>query len=457
MTMTMASAGTPASEVSATSHWPSARSGWLMTAAMTTAYILSFLDRQIVNLLAPAIKRDLRLSDVELSLLQGAAFAVPFVTLGLIAGVLADRGRRTRIVAVGMGVWSFMTSLCGIAGGFAALFGCRAGVGVGEAMLGPAAVSLISDQFPPPVRPRALAVYNLGTTLGAALGYIVIAQLIPSQPVPVPLLGLVAPWKATFLLLGIPGLIFAGSVLLLEEPTRRGLMNATGHARGAATGYRTALKFIASRRDVFVPLFIGMGCLGLVVYGPASQTTLFFTRTFGWTIKEVGRISGLLLLATGVPGALFGGFLAARLRRKHANGTLRAIVYATLLLIVPATITWILPNPAFVWIGIAVQNFAIASSINLGTSAIADVTPNELRGKVVALFSIMLTLLGLGLGPTIIAMITQYALHDEKLIRYSLVIFSAVVAPVGAVALIAALKPFQRVVQESQTWTGVES
>jgi hypothetical protein len=259
------------------------------------------------------------------------------------------------------------------------------------------------------------------------------------------------------LVLGIPGLLFAASVLLLKEPTRRGLMNATPGTHGAPTGYLTALKFIASRRDVFVPLFIGMGCLGLVVYGPASQTTLFFTRTFGWTIKQVGRISGLLLLATGVPGALFGGFFAARLRRKYANGTLRAIVYATLLLVIPATVTWILPNPGLVWIGIAVQNFAIASSINLGTAAVADVTPNELRGKVIALFSIMLTLLGLGLGPTIIAMITQYVLHDEKLIRYSLVIFSAVVAPMGAMALIAALKPFRRVVQESQTWTGMES
>jgi MFS family permease len=408
----------------------------------------------------------LRLSDVELSLLQGAAFAVPFVTLGLIAGVLADRSRRTRIVAVGMAVWSLMTSLCGTAGRFAQLFVCRAGVGVGEAMLGPAAVSLISDHFPAASRPRALAVYNLGTTLGAALGYIVIAQLIPRQPVSVPLLGQLAPWQATFLVLGIPGLIFAGSVLLLKEPVRRGLMSVARPNRelapgsGApglgAPGYRAALTFIAARRDVFIPLFIGMGCLGLVVYGPASQITLFFTRTFGWSIQQVGRISGLLLLATGVPGALFGGFFATRLRRAHANGTLRAIVYATVLLIVPATVTWIMPSPGLAWLGVAAQNFAIAASINLGTSAIADVTPNELRGKVIALFSIMLTLLGLGLGPTIIAMVTQYVLHDEKLIRYSLVIFSGIVAPVGALALLAALKPFERVVKESQTWTGVQ-
>ncbi len=438
--------------------WPSARSGWLMTGAMTTAYILSFLDRQVVNLLAPAIKRDLHLSDVSLSLLQGAAFAVPFVTLGLVAGVLADRGRRTRIVALGMSVWSLMTSLCGTARQFWVLFGFRAGVGVGEAMLGPAAVSLISDHFPAARRPRALAVYNMGTTLGAALGYIVIAQLIPSHPVNVPVFGPLPPWQATFLVLGIPGLLFAAAVLLLEEPARRGLMAThTSVATTAGTpGYGAALKFLSSRRDVFIPLAIGMACLGLVVYGPASQTTLFFTRTFGWTIQQVGRINGLLLLATGVPGALFGGYLATRLRRSYADGTLRAILYATLLLIVPATVTWLLPKPGLVWLGIALQNFSIASSINLGTSAIADVTPNELRGKVIALYAIMLTLLGLGLGPTLIASITQYVLHDEKLIRYSLVIFSAIVAPVGAVSLRAALRPFQRVVEESATWTGVK-
>jgi MFS family permease len=425
-----------------------------MTGAMTTAYILSFLDRQIVNLLAPAIKRDLALTDVTLSLLQGAAFAAPFVTLGLVAGVLADRGRRTRLVALGMSVWSLMTSLCGTARHFWVLFGFRAGVGVGEAMLGPAAVSLISDHFPAARRPRALAVYNMGTTLGAALGYIVIAQLIPSQPVNVPVLGPLPPWQATFLVLGIPGLIFAAAVLLLKEPARRGLM---AQSTATAPGYRDALRFLNSRRDVFIPLAIGMACLGLVVYGPASQTTLFFTRTFGWTIKQVGRINGLLLLATGVPGALFGGYLATRLRLRHANGTLRAILYATLLLILPATVAWLLPTPNLVWLGIALQNFSIASSINLGTSAIADVTPNELRGKVIALYSIMLTLLGLGLGPTIIAVITEYVLHDEKLIRYSLVIFSAVVAPLGAISLRSALRPFQRVVEESAGWTGVKS
>jgi MFS family permease len=274
----------------------------------------------------------------------------------------------------------------------------------------------------------------------------------------VPVFGPLPPWQATFLVLGIPGLLFAAAVLLLEEPARRGLMAThTSVATTAGTpGYGAALKFLSSRRDVFIPLAIGMACLGLVVYGPASQTTLFFTRTFGWTIQQVGRINGLLLLATGVPGALFGGYLATRLRRSYADGTLRAILYATLLLIVPATVTWLLPKPGLVWLGIALQNFSIASSINLGTSAIADVTPNELRGKVIALYAIMLTLLGLGLGPTLIASITQYVLHDEKLIRYSLVIFSAIVAPVGAVSLRAALRPFQRVVEESATWTGVK-
>lgn len=432
--------------------WPSPTEAWLTTGAMTVAYAISFLDRQLINLLAPALKVDLALTDVELSLVQGTAFAIPFVTFGLVAGALADRIGRVRLVAAGMAAWSVMTSLCGVARHFGSLFACRAGVGIGEAVLNPSAVSMISDQFPPTKRPRALATYQMGSTIGAALGYVLIGTLLPREPVDVPVLGTIQPWQATFLALGIPGVLYALLILVLREPVRRGLMRPVGGAVPAA-GYGEALRFLWTRRAAFVPMIAGFGLLGLLAYGPASQTTLFFVRTYGWTIGEVARVNGLLIVASAIPGALFGGYFAVRLRRQHVDGTLRAIAFGATGLVLPITLLWLSPSPALAWVGQAAMNFATAASINLNSAALAEVTPNELRGKVVALNAMMITLIGLGAGPSLIAMITDYVLHDEAQIRYSLVAFSAVIAPLAAAVLWRALPGFRRVAVEAQEWT----
>jgi MFS family permease len=431
-------------------RWPSPAQAWLTTGAMTVAYAISYLDRQLINLLAPALKADLALTDVELSVLQGTAFAIPFVTFGLVAGALADRFGRVRLVAAGMAAWSAMTSLCGVVRHFGGLFACRAGVGVGEAVLTPAAVSMISDQFPPTQRPRALATYQMGSTVGAALGYVLIGAWLPHEPVHVAGLGVLQPWQATFLALGVPGVLCAALLLALQEPARRGLMRP---ADAPAAGYGDALRFLWARRAAFAPTMIGFGLLGLLAYGPASQTTLFFVRTYGWTIGEIASVNGLLIVLTGTPGALFGGHLAVRLRRRHPDGTLRAIAYATTAAIVPITFLWLSPTPLLAWIGQGAMNFAVAASINLNTAALADVTPNELRGKTIALNAMLITLVGLGVGPTLIAMITDYVLHDESQLRWSLVMFSAVVSPLAALVLWRALPAYRRVALEAEQWT----
>jgi MFS-type transporter involved in bile tolerance (Atg22 family) len=262
----------------------------------------------------------------------------------------------------------------------------------------------------------------------------------------------VAPWQATFLALGVPGLLFALLVLALREPARRGMMGASA-APGA--DYRATLAFLWQRRELFLPLIVGFGLLGLLAYGPASQTTLFFVRTYGWSVADVARVNGVLILVSAIPGALFGGWLATRLRTRRPDGTLRTIFYASVALIPPITLLWLSPSPVYAWLGQAWANFAIASSINLNSAVLADVTPNEFRGKVIALNAMVLTLIGLGAGPTLIAMITDYVLHDESQLRWSLVLFSAVVAPLAAVMLRLALPGFARVVDESAGWTGI--
>jgi MFS family permease len=309
---------------------------------------------------------------------------------------------------------------------------------------------MIADQFEPARRPRALAVYQMGSAIGAALAYVLIGALLPTSPVDLPGIGTVAPWQATFIALGVPGILYAVVLLALPEPTRRGLMRVPGEA---PPGYRDALRFIHERRSAFVPLLAGLGLLGLLAYGPASQTTLFFVRTYDWTVGDVARVNGLLIIVSAIPGSLFGGHLAARLRARRADGTLCAILLATIALILPMTLLWLSPWALLAWVGQAAMNFCTAASINLSSSALADVTPNELRGKVVALNATLITLIGLGAGPSLIAMITDYLLRDEQQIRYSLALFSLIFAPLAALVLWRALPGFRRVAEESAAWT----
>jgi MFS family permease len=296
-----------------------------------------------------------------------------------------------------------------------------------------------------------LALYNFGTTVGIVLAYLLIGSLIPARDVEVPGVGTLRPWQFVFFLLGLPGIVYGLVLLGLREPVRRNLM--AGQQRAT---YGDTLRFMWVRRDVFVPLLLGMAMLALLVYGPASQTVLFMTRTFHWSIPRTAVWNGFVLLAGGLPGAFFGGWLASRLRaRGRAEGTLRAMFLATCGLTVPVVIAYVMPTPELFWLLSCAQNFCIAASINLGSAAIADITPNQLRGKAVAIQAVLLTMIGLGAGPSLIALITQHVVGDEQAIRYSLSIFGAVVAPLAILAFAVALPAFRRVATEAAGWTGV--
>lgn len=433
--------------------WPAPRVAWTTTILLAIGYVFSYVDRQVISILAPLVKADLRLTDVELSLLLGPSFAIPFAAFGLLMGWLADRTVRTRMIVAAMSFWSIMTALCGMTSSFTALFLCRVGVGVGEAAMNPAAVSIISDQFHPVMRPRALSLYNLGTTVGIVAAYLLIGSLIPTHDVTVPLLGSLRSWQFVFVLLGLPGILYALVLLSMREPVRRNLMRGTA----AAATYGDTLRFMWQRRAAFIPFFVGMALLALLVYGPASQTVLFMTRTFHWSIQKTAQWNGVVLLVSGVPGAIFGGWLASRLRAAgKPDGTLRAMLLAATGLVLPICLAYQMPTPALFWLFSGLQNFCVASSINLGSAAIADITPNQLRGKAVAIMGVILTMVGLGAGPSLIALITQHVVGDEQAIRHSISIFAAAGAPLTVVALAVARPAFRRVAAEAASWTGVE-
>src|SRR5579863_2688587 len=228
---------TTASAQSTDATRPAASLGyaWYVVIILTALYMLSFVDRTILSLLVGSIKRDLGISDTRIGLLQGLSFALFYTIMGLPLGRLADTRSRRNLIAAGVVVWSLFTSFCSAAKSFWALFFTRIGVGVGEAGLSPAAYSLISDYFPPDRLGVAISVYYMGVFLGSSLallvGGIVVDTMARVHTVTLPLLGTIASWRVTFLIVGLPGLVCALLVYTIREPLRKNMLKS---AQGVA-------------------------------------------------------------------------------------------------------------------------------------------------------------------------------------------------------------------------------
>lgn len=198
---------------------------WSALAVLMLAYTVSFVDRTILSLLIPPIQRDLGISDTQVSLLAGFAFAIFYTLMGIPLGRIADRYNRRNLIAVGITVWCLMTAACGLARTYWELFLARVGVGIGEAALSPAAYSMISDLFPRDQLGRAIAIYSIGLPIGSGvallIGALVVGMVANVPPITLPLVGTLYAWQLTFLLVGLPGLIVALLVLALREPQRR--------------------------------------------------------------------------------------------------------------------------------------------------------------------------------------------------------------------------------------------
>ena len=209
--------------------YPNSRYAWFVVVLLMFAYILSYVDRSILTLLVTPIQDDMGLSDTQISLLHGLAFAIFYTLLGFPIGWLADRKNRVGIIAVGIAFWSLMTALCGVAKNFTHLFFARMGVGVGEAALNPSAYSIITDYFPPEKLSRALSTYVMGTYLGFGIAYILggtIVNAISSMPdFDLPVIGHIFSWQLAFFLVGIPGLFFVLLLKFIKEPVRRGRLH----------------------------------------------------------------------------------------------------------------------------------------------------------------------------------------------------------------------------------------
>ncbi len=394
--------------------YPSPAYAWYMVVVLTVAYILSFVDRYILGLLIEPIKADLGLTDSQIGYLLGLAFAIFYSVAGIPLGYLADRTRRTYLVAIGVFVWSAATAASGLARNFWHLFIARMTVGAGEATLSPCTMSMISDSFPREKRGKPIAFYTAALSLGAGIASLVSAGVLTwAKSVPeisLPLVGAVAPWQFTFIVVGVPGIIVAALMLTIREPARQKSRGKDGDAK-----YGDMLKYVGRRWNVYLS-FVSFVCLMTIVAYSQGWYAAMFQRTWGWEAEKYATINAIVLLAVGPLTVNLAGWMNDRLYsagRKEAPLTI--MIVGVLVLVPTAIIAPLMPSP-YVAMGIlAINTAGIAMTSATGVTGLMNITPPEIRGLVVAVYYMMISMSGLLLGPGTVGLLSDHVFGNENL------------------------------------------
>ncbi len=420
---------------------------------LTAAYVVSFIDRQIMALLVEPIKATLQLSDTQMGLLLGFAFALFYVLLGIPIGWLADRRSRRAIIGVGITVWCLMTAACGLAKNFTALFLARLGVGVGEATLSPAAYSLISDYFPREKRSRAISFFMGGISVGSGLAYVVggqVVALVEKAPaVELPLIGTLHAWQTAFLAVGLPGLLIAALMLSVREPARRGLLAAQGPDSGSAPMADVA-RYLYERRRAYGSLGLGMSVVTTMGYAWFWLPSLF-SRVFDWSIADFSLRYGVVLLIFGPLGVTSGGLFSDWLyQRGVVEGPYRATIIAATGLVLTAIAVPLMPDG---WLALAMLVPATlfgAMASATGGSSLVFIAPNELRGQATALYFALISIVGFIVGPSSVAFFTDQVFKNEGAIHYSLAVVPALFGTLSITMFLTGRRRYIACVREAE-------
>lgn len=410
------------------SEYPPRRQGWWAVAIFAVAAVLSYTDRQILALLVDPIRGDLHISDTQLSILQGAAFAVLYSFIGLPLGRIADIVPRRMLLVFAVVMWSLGTILCGLSHSFVELFAARLLVGVGEAALAPAAMSLIGDYFPPAVRATPTGVFLTGMVIGGgsaiAIGGFLLSAAQHAVFAAVPFIGALPPWRSVMVILGIGGLVLAPAFFTLREP---GIRKFSLRVIGARLlSLADLFRAFRGQYGILLPLYGAMAIGSIVDYAILSWTPALLARRFALTPGEIGAGLGSVAIAAGLLGTPLGGAVADLVAKRF--GPLSRVKLCGVVIIAGfvAAPIGLLATPAatlasvFAWILIS----SIVGTIGIATTL--DLLPHESRGLGTATIAFCNTIVGLGLGPTLVAMASDYIYQSPSAVGLAM---TTVIAP----------------------------
>ena len=449
--MSIASTDTP-SAASGKAAWPRPFYAWYVVGMLVLAFTFAVLDRSIISLLVDPIKADLHITDAQVGLLQGLAFAICYTSFGLVLGFMTDRLNRRYVLSAGIAFWSLATVLCGFADSFATLFAARIAVGLGEAAIMPASASLIADYFPVEKRGRAYGIFLFGGSLGVGFGNLMggiatevsdgIRGLAPTW------LGDLHMWQTTFIAVGVPGLFVAlAFVLTVREPDRREKVDHSG-------GYSLAPLWRHMRKNLKAYVtFMGGAVLNVTaINANTAWLATIFIRVHGWTPAQVGANLFLMSLV-GMTSSISVGFALAALTKR---GRRDAPVFTTLAQscsqLVFGPMICLAPTPymalGFYVVMLLTTNWTTSSAM----TGLSQITPNELRGQMVAFYTLLTGLISLTIGTYSVGFLSDHVYEGAKAIGPSLGTVLALSGVTAIITLTTGRLAFKKAAEEAEAW-----
>ncbi len=435
-------AGTDGAPAAGGPAWASPKVAWFTISMVGIVTMFGQFDRAIFYLMVTPIKHDLHLSDTHISILMGLAYSIAYFGIGLPVARWTDVGRRKLILPGALALWSAGTFACALASSFASFFVARAMVGGGESVKGPTAVSIISDTFPRNKLPRAFVFYNFSIQGGDALGTIIAGLLLglfATTVVVLPWGGELHAWQLVFMMFGAPGLLFALIFMVtVPEPARHGRT----HRKSMPIGESLHFLLKSPARGVILPILLAAAVSNIEVVGIGSWRPAFYERTFGLKPSQFAPILGTANLIVTPIGLAVGAWLSERMARQGmADANMRLVFYARIAALPIMIASPLMPTfPLALGCALFATFFTTVSSPAL-LSAMQVVTPNELRAQVNALYMFTLSVIGQGLGPFIIAGISD-SFFSEADLRYAMFSVAVVAGPLALFLTSLTLKPY---------------
>ena len=413
------------------------RAAWWALVLLTATYTFSFIDRQIINLLVDPIRTDLSLSDSQVSFLQGLAFVLPYVILSIPLGRIVDRANRIRVLVIGILVWTISCVTCGLAKNFWQLGVARMGVGAGEASVTPASWSLLADYFPEDKRALPVSIFLMGPYLGAGLLLILGAEVVGWAnglgSIELPVIGALAPWQLTFMLVALPGLLMVFLLPLLKEPPRTQRLTETTDP----LSWGDVAHYVWPRRGVFGAYLLGAPFIVLVLYALQAWVPSLLIRVHGLEIVDAGRYYGTIALVAGSAGVLSGPVAARWMatRMDPARAPLVTSIWSTSLLIPVLVGAGLADSRTLALVLITGASYLVTFPLALFATGLQSASPNEMRGLMAGCFVLSTNLIGLALGPTSVALASDYIFESTQAVGSSLALVGATVLPMAVLLL----------------------
>lgn len=420
----------------------------------------------------PVIQSDMGFSDTQMGFLGGPAFAIFYIIAGFPIGWLADRMSRRWLVGIGQFFWSLASIGFGLSQNFFQMAAARIGVGVGEASLSPSAYSIIADLFPPRRLGFALSVYGMGISVGGGLAYLVgglalEALGITTDPTVemgtriLPLVGEVKNWQTVFFVIALPTIPLTALLLTFREPVRHGVRTVTradGSHAVQAVPLRTVLQYMRSNSGTIAMHNVGFACLSFSGYGATFWNPALFSRVYGWELSEFGISVGWVYILVGPLGILSAGWFADWLsERGHGDAKIRLALITSIVWIPFGVLYPIMPDGDSAFLMLIPATFFGSTYWGIAPAAIQEIMPNQMRGQASAVYLFVVNLVGLTLGPQVLALLTDYVFKDPMKVHYSLVSVGLVAHLIAAVLLFLCLRRYRESRAYLEQWQAKQS